>query len=89
MNFEEYKTAVEQLNLWTKFYDEGTPLVSDKEWDQLYFKIWQFEKEHPDQILDVSPTQIISYDVVFELNKVKHNHPMLSLAKTKEIEEFG
>ena len=29
-------TAVEQLNKWTEAYDKGQPLVSDKEWDDLY-----------------------------------------------------
>lgn len=35
-----------------------------------------------------SPTNIIKYDVVNELNKVEYNHPMLSLAKTKDWNEF-
>ena len=30
---------------------------------------------------------MISFTVVNELKKVTHNHPMLSLAKTKEIED--
>ena len=37
---------------------------------------------HPD-----SPSHKITYQVVNELKKVKHNHPMLSLEKTKEISE--
>ena len=36
-----------------------------------------------------SPTQNIDYQVVNELKKVKHNHPMLSLAKTKSIDEMN
>ena len=49
-------TAVEQLNEWTEAYDKGQPVVSDKEWDDLYFEL----KEAEDRlgiILPNSPTQ--------------------------------
>ena len=85
MNVNEYYSAIETLNTWTKLYDEGTPAVSDKEWDDLYFSIKEYEKEHPQDISAESPTQNISYEVVNKLNKVEHNHLMLSLDKTKDI----
>ena len=34
-----------------------------------------------------SPTQRVNYQVVNKLNKVEHSHPMLSLDKTKSIDE--
>ena len=85
MNLNEYCSAIKTLNNWTKMYDEGTPAVSDKEWDDLYFSVVKYEKEHPENISVESPTQIISYEVVNKLNKVEHNHLMLSLDKTKDI----
>jgi NAD-dependent DNA ligase len=36
-----------------------------------------------------SPTQQIHYNVVNELAKVQHNHPMLSLDKTKSLDELS
>lgn len=75
-----------QLNEWTKSYDEGNPQVSDEEWDKWYFKLLNWEQAthyYPSH----SPTQNISYQVVNELKKVEHNHPMLSLDKTKNIVE--
>lgn len=83
---EEMKELVNRLNYLTKKYDEGHPEVSDKEWDELYFKLVQMEKESGIH-LDESPTQKINYQVVNELKKVEHNHKMLSLDKTKDIEE--
>lgn len=83
---EEMKELVGRLNYLTKKYDEGHPEVSDKEWDELYFKLVQMEKESGIH-LDESPTQKINYQVVNELKKVEHNHKMLSLDKTKDIEE--
>ena len=89
MNVEltTYIENIKQLNEWTKAYDEGHSVVSDKEWDDLYFEVQEFEYLHPDLVNPDSPTQKINYAVVNELKKVKHNHPMLSLNKTKDIEE--
>lgn len=79
------RKLIDELNRLTKLYDEGHPEISDKEWDNLYFKLKQMEEEtgiiYPD-----SPTQKIHFEKVSELKKVKHNHPMLSLDKTKDIE---
>lgn len=83
----EIRELISKLNDCTKKYDEGTPIISDKEWDRLYFKLEELEKEtgliYPD-----SPTHTISYQVVNELEKVFHNHKMLSLAKTKEVKDI-
>lgn len=81
----EYLVA--ELNRYTELYDKGTPEISDKEWDDMYFELTALEHERG-YILPNSPTQKVSYTVVNELQKVKHNHPMLSLDKTKDIEEI-
>ena len=89
MTYLDYLDAVKQLTEWTTKYDEGNPEVSDAVWDKLYYNIVEYEKVHPDMIISNSPTQLISYEVVSKLEKVKHNHPMLSLNKTKDINEFS
>lgn len=80
------RNLIDELNRLTKLYNEGHPEVSDEAWDNLYFQLEKMEKEqgiiYPD-----SPTQTIIYEEVPELQKIKHNHPMLSLAKTKDIKE--
>lgn len=82
------QTAIDTLNEWTAAYDEGHPAVSDKEWDDLYFALKDAE-DALGIILPNSPTQNIVYEVVSELKKVKHEYrPMLSLDKTKDIEEI-
>lgn len=79
---------VDTLNYYTKLYDEGRPAITDAQWDEMYFQL--VEMERSDGIyLPNSPTQKIDYQVVNELKKVKHNHPMLSLAKTKSIDEMN
>ena len=76
---------VDKLNYYTKLYDEGHPAISDKEWDDMYFKLQDLENFCGVYFSD-SPTQRVNYQVVNKLNKVKHNHPMLSLDKTKSID---
>ena len=81
------RKIIDLLNKATKEYDKGMPFMSDSEWDKIYFDLVKMEREsgiiYPD-----SPTQKISYEVVNNLNKVEHNHLMLSLDKTKDWNEF-
>lgn len=84
---ELMKDLIKLLNKWTKAYDEGHPMVSDEEWDKVYFQLQRLE-EKTGIIEPNSPTNKIVYEVKTSLNKVKHNHPMLSLDKTKEWGEF-
>lgn len=78
---------VEELNKHTELYDKGIPEISDKEWDDMYFELVALERERK-YVLPNSPTQKVNYTVVNELQKVTHNHPMLSLDKTKDINEI-
>ena len=84
---KEIDTLVDDLNYFTDCYDIGLPEISDEEWDNMYFDLYELEKKtgyiNPD-----SPTQKVHYQVVSELQKVKHNHPMLSLDKTKDEDEI-
>lgn len=82
----EIKGLIQLLNTWTKAYDEGNPLVSDKEWDDKYFQLKELENKYH-IYYNNSPTQKINYEVVSSLEKVAHNHEMLSLEKTKSLEE--
>ena len=88
MNEWTIRSLIDELNRLTVLYDAGQPEISDKKWDELYFKLQEMEKGtgiiYPD-----SPTQNIHFEKVSELKKVKHNHPMLSLDKTKDIQEVN
>ena len=81
------RSLINKLNQYTKAYDKGYPLISDREWDNLYFELKE-EEERTGIIYPNSPTQKISYEIVSQLNKVEHNHPMLSLDKTKNINDI-
>ena len=83
-----YEDLIEELNKATEAYDKGTPCMSDREWDVLYYHIVAME-EKQGWASPNSPTQQIHYNVVNELAKVQHNHPMLSLDKTKSLDELN
>lgn len=84
---ERMKQLIQLLNDWTDKYDAGYPVVSDIEWDKNYFELKALEEETGICLMG-SPTQHIHYDFKTSLIKVKHNHPMLSLDKTKDWQEF-
>lgn len=75
------------LNNHTRLYNAGKPVISDAEWDKNYFELQDLE-EKTGLIFNFSPTQTIFYENKTELKKVVHNHKMLSLAKTKSINEL-
>ena len=83
---DEMRDLIEKLNYYTKLYDEGKSPISDKEWDDMYFHLEKLEEETGIS-LGNSPTIHVDYQVVNQLKKVKHNHPMLSLDKTKSEDE--
>ena len=61
--------------------------MSDAEYDLLFDELKNLE-ETTGFIMTNSPTQNVGYTAVSKLRKVKHDHPMLSLAKTTNIEEM-
>jgi DNA ligase (NAD+) len=87
ISIQNYKNLIKDMEIWQRAYDEGHPIISDMEWDDYYTALLRLEQElgyaDPE-----SPSQRVHYDVVTELKKVEHNHPMLSLDKTKDIEEI-
>jgi DNA ligase (NAD+) len=86
--YTRVKQLVDELNKHTELYDAGRPIISDTQWDRMYFELVELERQFPSLVLPNSPTQRVNYTVVNELTKVEHNHPMLSLDKTKDIEEI-
>ena len=84
---KEMQALIDNLNNSAKLYEEGHPIISDREWDNMYFDLVALEKESGIVLAD-SPTSNIIFKEVSALKKVTHNHPMLSLNKTKDIDEL-
>ena len=82
------RQLIDVLNQYTHAYDKGNPIITDTEWDRLYFELKRLE-ESTGIIFNDSPTQSIQYTIVNELEKVTHNHKMLSLDKTKSVDDIS
>lgn len=83
------KELVDKLNHAARVYYQGQDeIMSNFEYDQMYDKLVQLEKESG-VILAGSPTQKVGYEVLSELPKEQHQSPMLSLDKTKEVEQLA
>ena len=73
------------------YYTLDSPEISDYEYDKLFNKLVQLEKNHPELITLDSPTQRVGGATLNAFKKQKHKSPMLSLQNTYnegEILEF-
>ena len=85
---QRMEELVELLNRAGRaYYQESREIMSNYEYDALYDELTQLEKELQ-VTLAGSPTIHVGYEVVSELPKERHESPMLSLDKTKDVEEL-
>ena len=86
---ERMKELTERLREASKaYYQEDREIMSNLEYDRLYDELEALEKETK-VVLTGSPTVTVGYEAVDELPKEKHETPMLSLDKTKDVEELS
>lgn len=79
---------VELLNRARRAYEqEDTEIMSNYEYDRLYDELEGVERELGTTLAS-SPTVNVGYEVLSELPKERHEKPMLSLDKTKDVEQL-
>ena len=82
------KELVEILNKAAKsYYVDAVEIMPNIEYDKLYDELLELEKE-TNVVLSNSPTQNVGYEIAGELPKKAHESPMLSLDKTKSVEDL-
>ena len=69
------------------YYQESREIMSNFEYDKLYDELVALEEE-TGTVFAGSPTQKVGYEVLSELPKERHEKPMLSLNKTKSVDEL-
>ena len=70
------------------YYDEATPIISDREYDRLYKELVALETQFPDLVTPDSPTQRVSGTPLKAFEQVSHLIPMLSLDNTYSEDEL-
>jgi DNA ligase (NAD+) len=79
---------VKELNIYrNEYYNQNNPEVNDKQYDDLFDELKCLEIE-TGYIMSNSPTQTVGYQVVSKLQKITHHIPLLSLGKTKSVEDI-
>ena len=79
------RELVDLLNRARRAYEqEDQEIMSNYEYDRLYDELQELEKELG-TTLTASPTVNVGYEVLSELPKERHERPMLSLDKTKDV----
>lgn len=82
------KELIDILNRASAVYYQGKDeIMSNFEYDKLYDELVSLEKESG-LVLAGSPTQKVGYEILSELPKQTHPSPMLSLDKTKQVNEL-
>jgi len=71
-----------------RYYVLDDPVIADAEYDRLFDELVALEADHPDLVTDDSPTQRIGGEPLTAFDSVRHQVPMLSLAKCTTVEEL-
>ena len=69
------------------YYQEADEIMTNFEYDRLYDELLALEQELG-YVMAASPTINVGYEVLSELPKERHERPMLSLDKTKEVSKL-
>ena len=87
-DIERLRALTTQLNRYrVEYYSLNAPTVSDEVYDRLFDELSQLERKLGVKMSN-SPTQTVGWPAVDKLQKVSHPIPLLSLDKTKRIEDL-
>jgi DNA ligase (NAD+) len=83
----ELRREIERHNY--QYYVLDDPLISDADYDRLFRRLLQLEKEHPELATADSPTQKVGAPPIEKFGTVRHTTAMLSLNNANDEEELG
>ena len=81
----QLRQQIEQYNY--QYYVLDAPTVPDAEYDRLFLKLQQIERDYPQLVTPDSPTQRVGAKPLKSFAQVAHNTPMLSLNNAFEEDE--
>ncbi|MEI3606225.1 NAD-dependent DNA ligase LigA [Pseudogracilibacillus sp. SE30717A] len=86
---QKIESLVDRLNKYAhEYYVLDTPSVPDAEYDKLFNELVQLEGEHPDLVLEHSPTKRVGGEPLEGFEKVEHEIPMLSLGNAFDEQDL-
>ncbi len=86
--FDRIRALTAQLNRYRyEYYSLNAPTVSDEVYDRLFDELKSLEQELGIRMGN-SPTQTVGWPAVEKLQKTVHTIPLLSMDKTKRVEDL-
>lgn len=87
MNKDSVKNRIEKLSKEIEehnynYYVLDNPTITDFEFDKLLEELIALEKEHPEFLSPLSPSQRVGGQITKVFKAVKHRYPMLSLSNS-------
>ena len=82
----ELRRQIEEHN--HRYYVLDDPLISDDDYDRLFRRLLELERNHPDLAAPDSPTQKVGAPPLAKFSTVQHTLPMLSLNNAKDAAEL-
>ncbi len=87
------KDEIEQLRKQIRFhsdlyYNQDNPVLSDTQYDELFRRLQELEKEYPQFITSDSPTQKVGGQASRAFSEVVHKVPMMSLDNSYNADEI-
>lgn len=86
---EEWNELVEKVRYHRNLYYNGQPVISDAEFDKMFQKLLQLEKDHPELRYDNSPTRQVGAPLPDSKIRVQHLERMLSLDNVFSQQELS
>ena len=87
-SYKQMKELIQILEPASRaYYQEDREIMDNRTYDKLYDELVQLEKE-TGTVLAGSPTNQVGYEILSEIPKERHDEKILSLDKTKNIEEL-
>ena len=89
-DLKEMKELVALLNRYAdEYYNQDNPSVPDAEYDRLYRRLKELEKQYPEDVQPDSPTHRVGGSGKADLEKFEHKIPMLSLDNVFNDDELS
>ncbi len=87
------KDEIEQLRKLVNYhsnlyYNQDNPVLSDTQYDELYHRLEQLEKQYPQYASAASPTQKVGGKASAAFAPVKHDVPMMSLDNSYSADDI-
>ncbi len=85
---EEMQSLIKEIDRASyAYYTLDKPIMSDKQWDELYYRLQDLEKQSG-IVLENSPTERVGGEILSGFNKVIHSKKLYSLGKAQTTAEI-